>query len=143
MPVPGTADSVAFLGNVGTGELLVVLVLALIVLGPDKLPEAARKVGTVMRDMRRLSQSFRDEVRHAVDLKELEDLRQTFSGDALTGSAGPSLPPLPDQASHGAEARGDVADQPAAREIPPGPQARNGAGPDGADGAGDADPGGR
>jgi sec-independent protein translocase protein TatB len=38
--------------GIGPMELLVVLVLALIVLGPRQLPEAARKLGKLMRDLR-------------------------------------------------------------------------------------------
>jgi sec-independent protein translocase protein TatB len=53
--------------NVGGGELLVIALIALIVLGPDRLPEAARTIGKVMGDIRRLSTGFQDEVRHAFD----------------------------------------------------------------------------
>jgi len=38
--------------GIGPMELLVVLVLALIVLVPRQLPEAARKLGKLMRDLR-------------------------------------------------------------------------------------------
>jgi sec-independent protein translocase protein TatA len=41
-----------FISAPGPLELLVVLVIALIVLGPKKLPEAARSVGRGMRELR-------------------------------------------------------------------------------------------
>ena len=53
--------------NVGTGELLVILLLALIVLGPDKLPETARKIGNVLGELRRMSNGFQQEIRAAMD----------------------------------------------------------------------------
>jgi Tat protein translocase TatB subunit len=53
--------------NVGTGELMVILLLALIVLGPDKLPDAARKIGNVMAEVRRMSSGFQAEMRSAID----------------------------------------------------------------------------
>jgi sec-independent protein translocase protein TatB len=53
--------------NVGAGELMVILLIALIVLGPDKLPEAARKIGNVMGELRRMSSGFQDEMRSAMD----------------------------------------------------------------------------
>ena len=53
--------------NVGTGELMVILLLVLIVLGPDKLPETARKIGNVMGELRRMSNGFQSEIRAAMD----------------------------------------------------------------------------
>ena len=53
--------------NVGAGEVLVILLLALIILGPDKLPDAARKVGNVMGELRRMSQGFQNEIKSALD----------------------------------------------------------------------------
>ena len=53
--------------NVGTGELLVILLIALIVLGPDKLPDAARKMGNIMGELRRMSGGFQAEMRSAMD----------------------------------------------------------------------------
>jgi Tat protein translocase TatB subunit len=53
--------------NVGTGELLVILLVALLVLGPEKLPDTARKVGNVIGELRRMSQGFQSEVRKAME----------------------------------------------------------------------------
>ena len=53
--------------NVGGGELLVILLVALIVLGPQRLPGAARQVGKVMGDIRRISSGFQDELKNAFD----------------------------------------------------------------------------
>lgn len=52
--------------NVGTPELLVILLVALIVLGPNKLPDAARQVGRFMGEFRRMSSGFQDELRDAM-----------------------------------------------------------------------------
>ena len=53
--------------NVGGGELLVILLVALIVLGPTKLPEAARQFGRAMNEIRKLSTGFQREMRQALD----------------------------------------------------------------------------
>ncbi len=53
--------------NVGGGEFLVILLVALIVLGPQKLPEAARQVGNVAKELKRMSSSFQSELRQAMD----------------------------------------------------------------------------
>jgi sec-independent protein translocase protein TatA len=41
-----------FMGNIGAGELILVLIIALIVVGPKKLPDVARSVGTGMREFK-------------------------------------------------------------------------------------------
>jgi Tat protein translocase TatB subunit len=63
--------------NLGTGELLVIFVVALVVLGPNKLPDAARQMGKMMAELRRLSSGFQEEMRAAMQ------------------EPPPTLPPLP------------------------------------------------
>jgi sec-independent protein translocase protein TatB len=53
--------------NVGGPEMLVILLLALIVLGPQRLPEAARQVGKFMGELRRMSSGFQQELKQAMD----------------------------------------------------------------------------
>jgi len=52
--------------NIGTGELAVILLVGLLIFGPNKLPEAARRAGKAMRALRKISNSFRDEIRNAM-----------------------------------------------------------------------------
>lgn len=52
--------------NVGGGELLVILLVALVVLGPTKLPVVARQIGGFMSHVRRLSSDFKREMENAV-----------------------------------------------------------------------------
>ncbi len=49
--------------NVGAGEIAVILVVALLVLGPKRLPELARAVGKFVREFRRQT----DEVRSTLE----------------------------------------------------------------------------
>ncbi len=50
----------------GTQEIVVVLVLALIVFGPQKLPEIGRQVGSAMRELRKMT----GDVQRALDFDE-------------------------------------------------------------------------
>jgi sec-independent protein translocase protein TatB len=59
--------------NVGPLELLVVLAVALIVVGPERLPELARSVGRALRQLREVQDEVRDMVRMGVD----EEMRET------------------------------------------------------------------
>lgn len=47
--------------GIGTGELLLILVIALLVLGPERMPKLARDLGKTLGDLRRTSDELRDE----------------------------------------------------------------------------------
>jgi len=66
-----------FLG-LGWFEILTVAVIAIIVLGPDKLPQYARKVGRVIRQFRKITSGLTQEVNKALELDELDGV-----GDSL------------------------------------------------------------
>ncbi|HEY3188554.1 MAG TPA: twin-arginine translocase TatA/TatE family subunit [Solirubrobacteraceae bacterium] len=58
-------------GSIGPFELIIVLAIALIVLGPKKLPEVGRSIGNGMREFKEsLSGERRDEDRADVDSVE-------------------------------------------------------------------------
>lgn len=50
--------------GLGTGELLVVLALALIFVGPERLPDLATKLGKVVRQFRRAVDDIKDDLKH-------------------------------------------------------------------------------
>lgn len=49
--------------NIGTGEIALIAVVALLILGPQRLPELARGIGKFMREFRRQT----DDVRAVVE----------------------------------------------------------------------------
>jgi sec-independent protein translocase protein TatB len=62
--------------NLSGSEIVVILLLALVVLGPDKLPEAMRKAGKTWAELRKLSSGFQEEVRKGFD-EPTTEVRQT------------------------------------------------------------------
>lgn len=48
-------------------ELFVIIILALIVFGPKRLPEIGRQVGRALAEVRRISREFEREVRDATE----------------------------------------------------------------------------
>ena len=49
--------------DIGLPELLVIFVVAVIVFGPDRLPDFARQAGRFVRQVRQFTQSARDDIR--------------------------------------------------------------------------------
>jgi sec-independent protein translocase protein TatA len=58
--------------GIGVPELLVILVVALIVLGPQRLPEVAKALGKGLAELRRATSGLSDELRNARIMLEEE-----------------------------------------------------------------------
>jgi sec-independent protein translocase protein TatB len=58
--------------NVGGMELLAISLVALVVLGPDRLPAAIRQVGAAVGKVRQLTDGFQVDLRAAVAEVEAE-----------------------------------------------------------------------
>lgn len=59
--------------DIGFAELLIVGVLALIVLGPERLPKAARTVGLFVGRIRRTMSGIQQEIEQEVRNQEIRD----------------------------------------------------------------------
>jgi sec-independent protein translocase protein TatB len=107
--------------NIGPGELAVILIAALIVLGPKRLPELARTIGKFMREFRRQT----DDVRNLVERefykmdKELQEMKP-----ALEASKPHVVPPVAAIIDPGHDAEGrllPVTTEPAPSKAAPSP----------------------
>ncbi len=56
--------------GIGTGELLIILVVALIIIGPNKLPELARVLGRGLAEFRRAADDIKDSVTKEMHIEE-------------------------------------------------------------------------
>ena len=71
--------------GIGFPELLLILVLALIVFGPDKLPQLARQIARLVGDLKKASEEFKSQL----DLDEaLRDIEDQESPDKTASSQG-------------------------------------------------------
>jgi len=78
-------------GTLGGPELLLILVIALIVFGPRKLPEIGKSIGKMMVEFRRASNDFKRTIEDEV---EADKMRQSLDAPRSEPSAlEPSSPP--------------------------------------------------
>jgi sec-independent protein translocase protein TatB len=70
--------------NLQGSELIIILLLALVVLGPEKLPDAMRKAGQFYAELKKMSTGFQSEFRAAVEepLRELKETANTIRDSA-------------------------------------------------------------
>lgn len=82
--------------GMGMGELLLILVVALIVLGPDKIPEAAKAIGKGMRELRRHSRDLKSTIEQDEELAgTVKEIKAALTGDEAPPSIRPPAVPPP------------------------------------------------
>ncbi len=60
--------------NIGTGEIILILLIVLIFFGAKKIPELAQGLGKGIREFRKASREVQDELeKPATDSKKIED----------------------------------------------------------------------
>ena len=79
--------------GIGLPELLVIMVIAVVFIGPKKLPEIARSLGRGMNEFRRATQ----------------DIKQSFDVEADVISPGTTLETLPAKPTQDGEGKGPQA----------------------------------
>ena len=62
--------------NLSGSEVIIILILALVILGPDKLPDAMRRAGRTWAELRKLSDGFQEEVRKGFE-EPAKEVKQT------------------------------------------------------------------
>jgi sec-independent protein translocase protein TatB len=70
--------------DIGFSELLIIFVVALLVIGPERLPAVARKMGLYLGKMKRSFQSIKDEVEKEL---EIEAVKAKLKENAMLAEA--------------------------------------------------------
>lgn len=80
-------------GTLGGPELLLILVIALIVFGPRKLPEIGKSLGKMMAEFRKASTDFQRTIEEEV---EADKMRQALDTPRTEIPAAPTVAPTPE-----------------------------------------------
>ncbi|RCH54657.1 twin-arginine translocase TatA/TatE family subunit [Mucilaginibacter hurinus] len=76
------AGTVYLFMNIGTGELMLILFVALLLFGGDKLPGIARTVGRGIRDFKNASEDVKREINNQIN--SFDEKRERKNTPALT-----------------------------------------------------------
>ncbi len=92
--------------DIGASELLVIVVVAILVIGPKDMPRAMRTAGRWVGKMRRVSAHFRTGIDAMIREAELEDMEKQWKAQNEAIMAGT---PLPDGSAESGEASAEPA----------------------------------
>jgi Tat protein translocase TatB subunit len=101
----------AFFSSIGVPEIAVILVVALIVLGPDKLPGVARQVGKALRNLQGTARDLADDLRR--EAGGVGDEVRRLAEQARIDPAAPAQP------GRRVDSSPDRQESPAASDAPP------------------------
>jgi len=68
--------------DIGFSELIVIALVALIVIGPERLPRVARTLGALLGRAQRYVNDVKADIQREVNLDELKDIKSTFQDAA-------------------------------------------------------------
>jgi sec-independent protein translocase protein TatB len=80
--------------GLGMGEIMVILVVALLVLGPSQLPDAAKKIGQAIRELRKHTQNLQETIEQDEHIGgTVRELKSALRGDEMPRPVRPAVPP--------------------------------------------------
>ena len=90
------------IGSLGGPEIFLILVIALIVFGPRKLPEIGKSVGKMLAEFRKASNDFKRTIEEEVEADKLRAMTSPDLGEAtaattaaaVTAGVPPQAPPV-------------------------------------------------
>lgn len=72
----------AFIGNIGPWELVFILAIALIVVGPGKLPEVAKSMGKAMNEFKKSTSGVKRDIENAMRFED-EPVKQVVEAKTV------------------------------------------------------------
>jgi len=77
--------------NIGLPELLIIVAIALIVFGPNKLPELAKAFGRAMREFKKATEEVKESFE--AETKDLEEYKHTLTDENLLANLAEQISP--------------------------------------------------
>ncbi len=68
-------------GNIGLPELMIIMIVALLVFGPKKLPEIGRTIGKAVREFKKSTDEIKGKFEEQIRVEEFKSLKDDLQKD--------------------------------------------------------------
>jgi sec-independent protein translocase protein TatA len=68
-------------GNIGLPELMVIMIIALLVFGPKKLPEVGRTIGKAIREFKKSTDEIKDKFEEQIRAEDFKSIQDDLKKD--------------------------------------------------------------
>ena len=83
--------------SLGSGEIVIIVVLVLLLFGPNRLPELARSIGRGMREIRKVTGEFQNQLSQLADEEDRRKMPIQFPDDPQPDAVPDAVEPRLDQ----------------------------------------------
>ena len=97
-------------GSIGMPELVIILVIALIIFGPRKLPELGRSLGRSIGEFKKASNELRSTLEEEIRIEETQEQKATMRQEQDSAVAAAGVNPTPTVATPPAPAAPPIDD---------------------------------
>jgi sec-independent protein translocase protein TatA len=88
------------MGSIGMPEMLVILVIALIIFGPRKLPELGKSLGKSLAEFKRASNELKSTLEEEIRIEEQQNVKRATPPLPPSATASPSPTPAEPPVQH-------------------------------------------
>ncbi|WP_242344925.1 Sec-independent protein translocase protein TatB [Anaeromyxobacter terrae] len=104
--------------GLGFGEIVIIAILALLLLGPDRLPEAAKTLGKTLREVRKATEDIKDQIETELYSDERKTTKPALVPPVPAAPLAPAGPPPPATTDNVPGLEAALAEPPAAAAPP-------------------------
>lgn len=67
--------------NIGFPEIILILIIALLIFGPKKLPEIGKSIGKVISELRRASNELKETIEEEIRAEEIKKFEESLESE--------------------------------------------------------------
>ncbi|MFQ6083801.1 MAG: TatA/E family twin arginine-targeting protein translocase [Candidatus Aminicenantia bacterium] len=82
---------ISMFGNIGFPEIIIILIIALLIFGPKKLPEIGRSIGRALSEFRKTSNEIKTKIEEEIQAEEFQEIKKELDEEIKKNEEGKKI----------------------------------------------------